>query len=116
MQQKGVVTILGRWDAKAIKALELIVSGSDCCASSFQKRGIGDREVKAPKAAIGVLEIGAARVLSLWITAVGILCRIMFILARPLMELSISWPKTLSSTSASEAALMSREPEPQVGS
>ncbi|MCY1302102.1 hypothetical protein D9M70_517450 [compost metagenome] len=40
----------------------------------------------------GSLKCGADRVLSFQISAVGQSCRIMFILAKALVALSISWP------------------------
>ena len=62
------------------------------------------------------LNLGSVSVFPCAINAVGLLCRIMFIRAKPLVAASFSCPYSVTGVRASSATFNSSEPDPQVGS
>ena len=93
-----------------------IVQRIDAGAPAFvRKRRIGDDIVERLEG-VAVLEPGIGQRVPLHDERRGVVCRIMFMRARPLVAASFSCPLSVTGVPASSPTFRSSEPEPQVGS
>ena len=92
VQQVGVVALLGGRHAVVLEALVGVVGRVEAGAPALVAEGrIGDDVVEGLELSPS-LKSGLASVLPCLISAVGLLCRIMFMRARPLVAESFSCP------------------------
>ena len=93
VQQIGVVALLGGRRAEGLKALVRVVERIEAGAPALVAETADWRPRKSKVLSVSPsLNLGSASVLPCTMSAVGLLCRIMFMRARPLVAASFSCP------------------------
>lgn len=116
MQEVGVIP-LPRWRHAQGEAIVGVVTGVDAATPALVAEGrVGDHVIKSLETAVVCEELRGASVFPGRISAVGQLCKYMFIRASDAVAESFSCPYSETFAPASSATLSSSDPEPQVGS